>query len=209
MSTLLDLIETMTKRARRTFFSFHYLPDNQRAQVVKQSWLTKPDREAAGFFDSSAFETKKRTNDALKAFLNEQLKGTTVTCVLIGAETALRPWVRYELVRSFYRGNGLFGVRINGIKNFAQQNGTAGLNPFDLLAYSVADNRVSWKEKNNGIWVPYNEVPSMALSDVAYDLKEEHNNTFACRFPIYDWANDNGYNNLGTWIDRAARQAGK
>jgi hypothetical protein len=73
MSTWLDLIEAKSKRARRTFFSFHYQPDNQRAQVVKQSWLTKPDREAAGFFDSSAFETKKRTSDALKAFLNEQL----------------------------------------------------------------------------------------------------------------------------------------
>lgn len=210
MGYLLDhILESQAKRARRTFFSFHYQPDNQRAQVVKQSWLTKPDREAAGFFNSSAFETKKRTSDALKAFLNEELKGTSVTCVLIGAETALRPWVRYELVRSFYRGNGLFGIRVHGIKNFAQQTATAGLNPFDHLAYCVANNRVSWKEQKNGKWEPYTEVPSMALSDVAYDLKGEHNHTFACRFPIYDWVTNDGYNNLGTWIDRAARHAGK
>jgi hypothetical protein len=210
MGYLLDhILESNAKRARRTFFSFHYQPDNQRAQVVKQSWVTKPDRAAAGFFDSSAFETKKRPNDVLKAFLNEQLKGTSVTCVLIGAETALRPWVRYELVRSFYRGNGLFGVRVHGIRNFAQQLGNPGSNPFDMLAYSVVNDRVYWKEMNNGAWSNYVEVPSMALSDVSYDLNQEHNHTFACRFPIYDWVANKGSDNLGTWIDRAAQQAGK
>lgn len=210
MSTWQNQFESKGKTARRTFFSFHYVPDNQRAQVVKQSWLTKEAREAAGFFDSSAFETKKRTsNDALKEFLNEQLKGTSVTCVLIGSETAHRPWVRYELVRSFYRGNGLFGIRIHGIKNFDQQYGTAGPNPFDFLAYHVVDDRVAWKEKNNGAWGRYDEVPSMALSDVAYELKGEHNNTFACRFPIYDWVSDNGYENLGAWVEDAAKHAGK
>ena len=143
MSTWQNQYESKGKVARRSFFSFHYLPDNQRAQVVKQSWMTKKDRETAGFFDSSAFETKKRTSkDALKGFLTEQLKGTTVTCVLIGAETALRPWVRYELVRSFHRGNGLFGIRIHGIRNFDKQIGTTGTNPFDLLAYHVVSDRV-------------------------------------------------------------------
>lgn len=210
MSTLLDLLlDSNAKRVRHTFFSFHYLPDNQRAQVVKQSWVTKPDRAAAGFFDSSAFESKKRPDDVLKGFLNEQLKGTSVTCVLIGEETALRPWVRYELVRSFYRGNGLFGVRVHGIRNFAQQIGKAGENPFDMLAYSVVKDRVYWKEKNNEVWSNYTEVPSMALSEVAYDLNQDHNHTFACRFPIYDWVTDKGSDNLGSWIDRAARQAGK
>ena len=27
--------------------------------------------------------------------------------------------------------------------------------------------------------------------------------------PTYDWVHNNGYNNLGTWIEQAARQAGK
>ena len=94
------------KTVRRTFFSFHFESDNQRAEVVQQSWLTKEDRQAAGFFDGSAFETKKRTSpEALREVLTEQLKGTSVTCVLVGGETALRPWVRYELVRSCHRGD--------------------------------------------------------------------------------------------------------
>jgi hypothetical protein len=197
------------KQTRRTFFSFHYEPDNQRAQVVKQSWLTKPDREAAGFFDSSAFETKKRPDEALQAFLIEQLKGTSVTCALVGAETAIRPWVRYELVRSFHRGNGLMAIRVNGIKNFNQQYSQARSNPFDLIAYSVVNDRVYWQESNNGVWVGYDKVPSMPLSEVAYDLGGQLHHTFSCRFPIYDWVNDNGYLNLGDWIERAAQHAGK
>ena len=36
--------------------------------------------------------------------------------VLIGAETANRRYVSYEIERSVARGNGLLGVRINNIK---------------------------------------------------------------------------------------------
>ena len=210
MSTWPYQITSAERTVRRTFFSFHYVPDNQRAQVVKQSWLTKQDREAAGFFDSSAFETKRRTGeDSLKQFLTDQLKGTSVTCVLVGTETAFRPWVRYELVRSFHRGNGLFAIRVHGLKDFNQQYATSGPNPFDFLAYRVADDRVYWQEKNNGAWAGYDKVPSLPLNEVAYNLNSEHHHIFTCRFPIYDWGADNGYQNLGAWIEQAAKQAGK
>jgi len=49
--------------AKRVFFSFHYQDViDFRANVVRKHWLTKRDREAAGFFDASVWETaKKRT----------------------------------------------------------------------------------------------------------------------------------------------------
>src|SRR5580704_536578 len=103
--------------ARRTFFSFHYKPDVSRAWVVRNSWVTKlaqGEREDAGFFDSSVFEAKEReSDDVLKRFLREGLNNTTVTCVLVGEQTALRRWVRYEVLRSFMRGNGLLGIKIH------------------------------------------------------------------------------------------------
>jgi hypothetical protein len=38
--------------AKKVFFSFDYEDVSDfRANVVRQHWLTKPDREAAGFFD--------------------------------------------------------------------------------------------------------------------------------------------------------------
>jgi len=33
--------------ARKVFFSFHYERDIWRASIVRNSWVTKPDREAA------------------------------------------------------------------------------------------------------------------------------------------------------------------
>lgn len=210
MSTWNYQYASKPKQVRRTFFSFHYQEDVTRAHVVRNSWVTKDERQDAGFFDGSVFESKKRAGEeTLKAFLSEALNGTTVTCVLVGSQTAYRPWVRYELVRSFQRGNGLLAIRIHNIKNFDQQFAVAGPNPFDFLAYQTVQDRIHWQENNNGTWARYDKVPTMPLSDVVYDLNWEMHHTFSSRFPIYDWVNDNGYQNLGAWIENAAKQAGK
>jgi len=196
--------------ARRTFFSFHYQNDVARAQIVRNSWVTKGEREDAGFFDASVFESKKRTSDdVLRTFLSEALKGTTVTCVLIGSETYARPWVRYEIVRSFEQGKGLFGVRIHNISNFNQGTSTMGPNPFEYLAYRVVNDRVYWQELNGGSWASYDKVPSMKLADVPYSLNGQNHHVFSFRFPVYDWVVNDGFNNLKTWVQAAATQAGK
>ncbi|NJK91961.1 MAG: hypothetical protein HC904_09115 [Blastochloris sp.] len=137
------------------------------------------------------------------------MKGTSVTCLLIGEETALRPWVRYEIVRSFRRGNGFLAVRIHGISNLKKELGVAGPNPFENMAYRVEDDRVYWQEYTTKGWAAYREVPSMLLSDVAYPLNNEFHHTFACRLKTYDWSLNDGYTNLATWIEAAAKQAGK
>lgn len=82
--------------AKRVFFSFHYQDViDFRANTVRNHWLTKADREAAGFFDASIWETAKKTGDAaLKRLINGALKNTSVTCVLIGSQTFNRRWSR-------------------------------------------------------------------------------------------------------------------
>ena len=205
-----QILNASQKQVRRTFFSFHYQLDVSRAHVVRNSWVTKEDREDAGFFDASVFESKKRAGEeTLKAFLTEALKGTTVTCVLIGNQSAFRPWVRYELVRSFHKGNGLFGIYVHNVRNLDKQTAAAGPNPFEQLAFRVANDRISWLENNNGTWAVYDRVPTMGLSEAAYDLGGRTNHTFGTLFRTYDWVNDNGYENLGTWVETAAQQAGK
>src|SRR5580704_2717385 len=136
--------------ARRTFFSFHYQPDVTRAWVVRNSWVTKlaqGERDDAGFFDSSVFEAAQRESDeVLKRFLREGLKNTTVTCVLVGAETSLRRWVRYEILQSFIRGNGLLAVRVHKISDFDRKQCSEGFDPFGALAFVVTGDRVEFKE---------------------------------------------------------------
>jgi hypothetical protein len=48
---------------RRVFFSFHYERDLWRAGQVRNSWVTKPDREAAGFWDAAAWEEVKKKGE--------------------------------------------------------------------------------------------------------------------------------------------------
>jgi hypothetical protein len=122
--------------AKRVFFSFHYANDISRAQTVRNSWVTKADRESAGFFDGSVREEAKKKDDAaLRAFISQGLKNTSVTAVLIGAETASRKWVKFEIGESVDRGNGLIGIRIHGIKNLQGLTSTSGANPF-LLSWT-------------------------------------------------------------------------
>lgn len=199
--------------ARRTFFSFHYKPDVTRAWVVRNSWVTKVakgEREDAGFFDSSVFEAKQReSDDVLKRFLLEGLKNTTVTCVLVGAETSLRRWVRYEIMRSFVRGNGLLAIRVHAVAGFDKKTCASGSNPFDDLAFVVEDDRLSFKEYMSTGWQPARDVGSMPLNDVAYDLGNRTNHTLSNLFPIYDWETDEGFEHLGMWIEVSASKAGR
>jgi hypothetical protein len=100
------------------FFSFHYQDViDFRANVVRQHWMTKPDREVCGFFDHSLWESAKKIGPtALKKLINDGWNGSSVSCVLLGSGTWARPWVRYEMLKSFRRGNQIFGVHINSFK---------------------------------------------------------------------------------------------
>jgi hypothetical protein len=127
--------------ARRVFFSFHYERDIWRASQVRNSWVTKPDREAAGFWDAAAWEeVKKKGEEAVRRWVNRQLEGTSVTVVLIGAQTSKRKYVIYEIKRSYEKGNGLLGVYIHKLKDKDGRADYKGKNPFDNL-YIEKDGR--------------------------------------------------------------------
>jgi hypothetical protein len=122
--------------ARRVFFSFHYERDAWRAAQVRNSWVTKPDREAAGFWDAADWEeVKKKGEEAINRWIDRQLEGTSVTAVLIGAETSERKYVQYEIRRSHERGNGLLGVYIHKLKNENGKTDNKGENPFSHFYY--------------------------------------------------------------------------
>lgn len=117
--------------ARRAFFSFHFERDVWRAGQVRNSWVTK-DRESAGFFDAAAWEeVMKKTDAEIENWIGTQLIGTSVTVVLVGAETSTRQYVGYEIKQSHNRGNGLLGIYIHNMKDVNSRTDTKGSNPFD------------------------------------------------------------------------------
>ena len=106
---------------RRVFFSFHYARDAWSVGQVRNSWIANPYHQAQPFYDRAAWEQVRRRGDAaIKGWIDSQLKGSSVTVVLIGPQTLARRWVRYEIDESVRLGMGLLGVTLEGMKQANQ-----------------------------------------------------------------------------------------
>jgi hypothetical protein len=128
--------------------------------IVRNSWVAQG-KEASGFIDKADFEAVEKQGDAaIKRWIDGQLKGTSVTVVLVGAKTCSSKWVKYEIEQSIERGNGLLGIDISKIKGL--------------------DGKTTER---------CGQIPK--------------------GYSFYLWNNDDGYNNMGDWIEKAAKAAGK
>jgi hypothetical protein len=141
---------------RRVFFSFHYERDVWRAANIRNAGQVDA-TTAAGWSDASIWEEAKRKGRAeLERLIQAALNGTTVTAVLIGIETADRPWVAYEIQRSINRGNGLLGICIHKIKDQNGQSSRRGQVPklLEQGGYRIYD----WNRGDFGRWVEWAAV---------------------------------------------------
>ncbi|WP_374542201.1 TIR domain-containing protein [Flavobacterium sp.] len=189
--------------AKRVFFSFHYQDViDFRANVVRNHWLTKPDRQSAGFFDSSIWEDAKKTSDlALKRLINSGLKNTSNTCVLVGSDTYNRRWVSYEIMKSLEVGNHIFCVHINSIKGKDQKTKPLGENPLYYLGVSFSDDgkKVNLHDFINNKWIKYPDLEGWNVKEVDKELIGKIHRLSEA-FEIYDWIDNNGYNNFSNWV---------
>lgn len=197
--------------ARRTYFSFHYQPDVSRAWVVKNSQIVK-DREDAGFLDSSAFEEAQRKDPAsLKRFLQKEMEGSSVVCVLAGAETALRRWVRFEIMQGIWDGRGIFGIRIHTIADLNQKSSIAGPNPFDLLGVYVNDKKMYFAERASisDEWTYTTDFGKEMLPKWAYGaIPANGTHALSTFFTLRVWSSS-AHDEIGGWIETAAKHANR
>ena len=146
--------------ARKVFFSFKY-DDVSRAMVVRNSWVVQG-KEAAGFIDKADFEqVKKKGDKSIQTWIDNQLKGTSVTVVLVGEKTCNSKWVKYEIDASIKKGNGILAIDISKIKDLKGN-----------------------QSKRCGWMIPKD-------------------------YKTYLWNKDDGYNNMGDWIEEVAQEVGK
>jgi len=170
--------------ARRVFFSFHYQKDIWRVSQIRNSRVAK-DWETNTFLDAASWESVRRKGDAaVKSWIHRQLAGTSVTVVLIGSQTAERRYVQYEIEESHRRGNGLLGIHIHRMKNQHGETSSSGRNPLSNITVEV-------REPFVGLWPNKKKKRLSAI------------------YPTYDWVDDDGYQNIGQWIENAARKAGR
>lgn len=150
--------------ARSVYFSFHYQDViDFRANVVRNSGKFRKSGDV--FRDSSIWEeAQEKQVKKIKLLIDEELKGSSVTCVLIGSETYSRRWVRYEIMKSFEMKKGQVGVGINWIKD---KNGNTklwrGENPFSYLKIKInKDGKlIDLFEYKESSWTTYKDLPQI------------------------------------------------
>jgi hypothetical protein len=138
--------------ARRVFFSFHYQRDIWRVNQIRNVGEIIG-TSAAGFHDASLWEEAKKKGDAaIKAMIDTALVNTSVTVVCIGAQTAGRKYIDYEIRQSIARGNGIIGVQIDGLKNQAGATDAVGATPALLTAAGAPIYRYV-NHASLGLWI--------------------------------------------------------
>jgi hypothetical protein len=213
---------------RKAFFSFHY-DDIWRVNVVRNVWkITHPHNELMrSFYDSSLWESKKLEGpEAIKRLIRDGVSYTSAICVLAGAETWLRQWVRYEIARAIIDGRGLLTVHLNSIKHHVSKTAhSKGPNPLDYMAIGKVQEKV-WESPRYYLferqpmqdasgnwrfgWLRYNDYTlPVDLPRWAIDPQPGYVTPLSYCAAEYDYIADNGHQNIGSWIDQAAKRAGR
>jgi hypothetical protein len=137
--------------------------------------------------------------------IDKGMIGSTVLCVLIGAETYTRRWVDYEILKAVTLGMGVFGIRIHQLRDPATGQDEAGPNPFDFLGLGEHEGKLTPMIKYESGWknAPYQ---SSASRTTAY-LRGTDKPVLSQIFSVYDWVDQNGYLNFQNWVEAAAHEA--
>ena len=118
---------------RRTFFSFHYRPDNWRAGQVRNIGAIEGNESVS----DNDWEAVTRGGDAaIKRWIDDQMYGKSCVIVLIGSQTSGRKWIKYEIQKAWNDGKGLLGIHIHNLQDRNENQSAKGANPF----YSLSPN---------------------------------------------------------------------
>lgn len=118
--------------ARRCFYSFHYAADNWRASMVRQIGSLEGNRPATDN-EWETIASGPNSSEKIRRWIDGQMEGRSCAIVLIGSDTANRPWINYEIRSAWERGLGLVGINVHGLLNSQQRTTLAGANPFDFV----------------------------------------------------------------------------
>lgn len=120
--------------ARRVFFSFHFASDFWRTQQVRNM----NSLEGQALCSANDWEEVKRKGDAsIEKWIGDQMHGKICVVVLVGAETASRPWIIHEISKGWNDKRGVLGIRIDKLLDTNSRPSTAGMNPLSRVTLPV------------------------------------------------------------------------
>jgi hypothetical protein len=120
----------------QVFYSFHFDNDVFRVQQVRNIGVIEGNEPVS----KNDWEQAGRTPGGIEKWIDATMKYKSCVVVLIGSETALRPWVRYEIAKGWDDGKGLVGIYIHNLKDPRTASGfpyvgtcRQGSNPFSQV----------------------------------------------------------------------------
>ena len=81
-------------------------------------------------------EIKRKGDDAIKKWIDDNMYAKTCVVALVGAETANRPWVLHEISKGWNDGKGVLAVRIHGLLDQQGRPSFGGVNPLTKVKFN-------------------------------------------------------------------------
>lgn len=112
------------------YLSFHYDRDHFRVQQIRNMGII----EGQPLLSSQDWEAVKRRGEAaITAWIDKEMQYKRAVVVLVGAQTATRKWVLYEIRKAWDDHFPLVGVRIHGLRDSSGSTDQRGSNPFEQV----------------------------------------------------------------------------
>lgn len=144
------------------FYSFHFDYDVMRVQQIRNIGAI----EGNSAVNANEWEQIKRNGKAaVQNWIDQNMKYKRCVIVLVGSQTASRPWVRYEIERAWNQGKAIIGIHIHNIKCARTGTCRKGANPFDEFTFN--DGR-----KLSSVVPCYDPDPSQAYRDIAANISD-------------------------------------
>ena len=144
--------------ARRFFFSFHHKADSWRTSQIRNIGAVEGNKLA---LDNDWEEIKKGGENSIKSWINAQMKNRSCVIILVGEDTASRPWINYEIKKAWDERKGLLGIRIHKLKDQNGKQSTKGANPFDNF---IIENRIIRRKRTFSLIDAFGTTLSSKLS---------------------------------------------
>ncbi len=148
--------------ARKVFFSFHFVNDFWRTQIVRNMGALDGQTLAS----PNKWEELKRTSDqAVRNWISTHMDGKSCLVVLNGSSTAGRKWINYEIKKAREDGRGVVGIHVNKLKHSDGTQSEKGANPFSNVTANGYDLLGIPK-----LWIPGGRTSQEAYNSISSNI---------------------------------------
>ncbi len=148
---------------RQVFYSFHYKNDVRRVSQVRNIGTLEDNKPVS---DNEWEEVKRKGDDNIKKWINDNMNYRSCIIVMVGEETANRKWVKYEIEKAWNDGKGVLGIYIHNLKDPVTGKCSQGKNPFS--SFTIKKDNKSLAD----IVKCYNPNPNDAYNDIKDNLEK-------------------------------------